>query len=72
MKFSLALLQERASVSGSHLVVLTNDGKLPSSLRGNRGKELWLCVPAFVDKKLISIAAAHFDKVYVFYNQEDK
>ena len=72
MTFTLAQLKERAAASGAKLIVLTPGEKLPESLRGNTGKELWLCVPAGADKKLIYAAAARFDKVYTFTAKESK
>ena len=72
MTFTLAQLKKRAAVSGAELIVLPKNGKLPESLRGKNGKELWLCVPANTDKKLIYAAASHFDKVYIFNKQEAK
>ena len=72
MTFSLAQLKERAAACGAELIVLPENGKLPESLRGKTGKELWLCVPAGVDEKLLYAAAARFDKVYIFNKQEAK
>ena len=72
MTFTLAQLKERAAASGAELIVLPENGKLPESLRGKTGKELWLCVPAGVDEKLLYAAASHFDKVYIFNKQEAK
>ena len=72
MTFTLAQLKKRAAASGAELIVLPENGKLPGSLRGNTGKELWLCVPANTDEKLIYTAASRFDKVYSFNKQEAK
>ena len=72
MTFTLAQLKERAAASGAELIVLQENGKLPGDMRGKTGKELWLCVPANTDKKLIYTAASHFDKVYIFNKQEAK
>lgn len=72
MTFTLAQLKKRAAASGAELIVLPENGKLPESLRGKTGKELWLCVPANTDKKLIYTAASRFDKVYIFNKQEAK
>ena len=72
MTFTLAQLKERAAACGAKLIVLSENGKLPESLRGKTGKELWLCVPAGVDEKLLYAAAAHFDKVYTFTAKESK
>ena len=72
MTFTLAQLKERAAASGAELIVLTPGEKLPESLQGKTGKELWLCVPANTDKKLIYAAAARFDKVYTFTAKESK
>ena len=72
MTFTLAQLKERAAASGAELIVLPESGKLPESLRGKTGKELWLCVPANTDEKLIYAAASRFDKVYIFNKQEVK
>ena len=72
MTFTLAQLKKRAAVSGAELIVLPENGKLPESLRGYTGKELWLCVPANTDEKLIYAATSHFDKVYIFNKQEAK
>ena len=72
MNFTLAQLKKRAAASGAELIVLPENGTLPEPLRGNTGKELWLCFPANTDKKLIYTAASHFDKVYIFNEQEAK
>jgi hypothetical protein len=72
MTFTLAQLKKRAAASGAELFVLPENGKLPESLRGYTGKELWLCVPSNTDEKLIYAAASHFDKVYIFNKQEAK
>lgn len=72
MTFTLAQLKKRATASGAELIVLTPGEKLPESLRGKTGKELWLCVPANTDEKLIYAAASRFDKVYIFNGQEAK
>jgi hypothetical protein len=72
MTFTLAQLKKRAAASGAELIVLPENGKLPEALRGNTGKELWLCVPANTDEKLIYAAASRFDKVYIFNEQEAK
>ena len=61
MTFTLAQLKKRAAVSGAELIVLPENGK-----------ELWLCVPANTDKKLIYSAASRFEKVYIFNEQEAK
>ena len=70
MNFTLTQLKERAAASGAELIVLPENGKLPGDMRGKTGKELWLCVPANTDKKLIYTAASRFDKVYMFNKQE--
>ena len=72
MTFTLAQLKERAATCGAELIVLSGNGNLPESLRGKTGKELWLCVPANTDEKLIYAAAARFDKVYTFTAKESK
>ena len=72
MNFTLTQLKERAAASGAELIVLPENGKLPAALRGNTGKELWLCVSTVTDKKLIYAAASRFDKVYIFNKQEAK
>jgi hypothetical protein len=72
MTFTLAQLKKRAAASGAELIVLQGNGNLPEDMRGKTGKELWLCVPANTDKKLIYAAAARFDKVYIFNKQEAK
>mgnify|MGYP003307298843 CR=1 FL=1 len=72
MNFTLAQLKKRAAVSGAELIVLPENGKLPESLQGKTGKELWLCVSAGTDTKLIYAAASRFDKVYIFNKQEAK
>ena len=72
MTFTLAQLKKRAAASGAELIVLPENGKLPESLRGKTGKELWLCVPANTDEKLIYAAASRFDKIYIFNGQEAK
>ena len=72
MTFTLAQLKERAAACGAELIELAPNGKLPGSLRGNTGRELWLCVPAGTDEKLIYAAASHFDKVYTFTEKESK
>ena len=71
MNFTLAQLKKHAAARGAELIVLPENGKLPESLRGYTGKELWLCVPANTDEKLIYAAASRFDKVYIFNKQED-
>ena len=70
MTFTLTQLKERAAASGAKLIVLPENGKLPGDMRGKTGKELWLCVSAGTDTKLIYAAASRFDKVYVFNKQE--
>ena len=72
MNFTLTQLKERAAASGAELIVLPKNGKLPADMRGKNGKELWLCIPANTDKKLIYAAASRFDKVYIFNKQEAK
>ena len=72
MTFTLAQLKERATACGAELIVLPENGNLPGDMRGKTGKELWLCVPAGADKKLLYAAAARFDKVYIFNKQEAK
>lgn len=72
MTFTYSQLKERAAALGAEFIVLPENGKLPESLRGKTGKELWLCVPANSNKKLIYVAASHFDKVYIFNQQEEK
>ena len=72
MTFTLAQLKKRAAASGAELIVLPGNGKLPGSLRGKTGKELWLCVQKATDKKLIYAAAARFDRVYLFNKTENK
>ena len=72
MTFTLAQLKERAAACGAELIVLAPNGKLPESLRGKAGKELWLCIPAGTNEKLIYTAAARFDKVYTFTEKEGK
>ena len=70
MTFTLTQLKERAVASGAELIVFPENGKLPGDMRGKNGKELWLCVSAGTDTKLIYAAASRFDKVYVFNQQE--
>ena len=72
MTFTLTQLKERAAASGAELIVLPENGKLPGDMRGKNGKELWLCITANTDKKLIYAAASRFDKVYIFNKQEVK
>jgi hypothetical protein len=72
MPFTLAHLKECATTCGAELLVLSPNGKLPKSLRGKSSKELWLCVKANTNKKLIYVLASHFDKVYTFIEKEDK
>ena len=69
---TLQELKQRAARSGAELLVLRPGGKLPGDMRGKSGKELWLCVPANTDKKLLYAAAARFDKVYTFTAKESK
>ena len=70
MTFTLTQLKERAAASGAELIVLPENGKLPGDMRGKNGKELWLCIPANTDEKLIYTVASRFDKVYMFNKQE--
>ena len=72
MNFTLTQLKERAAASVAELIVLPENGKLPGDMRGKNGKELWLCVSAGTDTKLIYAAASRFDKVYIFNKQEAK
>ena len=72
MTFTLTQLKECAAASGAELIVLPGNGKLSGDMRGKTGKELWLCVPANTDKKLIYAAASRFDKVYMFNKQEER
>ena len=69
---TLQELKQRAARRGAELLALRPGRKLPGAMRGKSGKELWLCVPANTDKKLIYAAASHFDKVYIFNKQEAK
>ena len=69
---TLQELKQRAARRGAELLVLRPGGKLPGDMRGKSGKELWLCVPANTDEKLIYAAASHFDQVYIFNKQEAK
>ena len=69
---TLQELKQCAARSGAELLALRSGRKLPGAMRGKSGKELWLCVPANTDKKLIYTAASHFDKVYIFNKQEAK
>lgn len=71
MTHTLAFLKERAAACGAELSVLQDGGKLPESLRGKCGKEVWLCVKKGTDKKLLFAAAVRFDKVYVFTEKEN-
>ena len=70
MNFTLSQLKECTAASGVELIVLPENGKLPGDMRGKNGKELWLCIPADTDKKLIYAATSRFDKVYMFNKQE--
>ncbi len=72
MTFTLAQLKERAATCGAELIVLSGNGNLPGDMRGKSGKELWLCIPAGVDEKLLYAAAARFDIVYTFTAKESK
>ena len=72
MNFTLTQLKKRAAASGAKLIVLPENGKLPGDMRGKNGKELWLCVSAGTDTKLIYAATSRFDKVYIFNKQEAK
>lgn len=72
MNFTLTQLKERAAASGAALLILHPGAALPAPLRGKSGKELWLCVSAGTDEKLIYAAASRFDKVYMFNKQEAK
>ena len=69
---TLQELKQRAARSGAEHLVLRPGGKLPGDMRGKSGKELWLCVPANTDEKLLYAAAARFDKVYTFTAKESK
>lgn len=66
MTFTLARLKTYAAASGAALIVLLPGGTLSPSLRGKRGKELWLCAPAGTERKIIYAALSRFDKVYIF------
>ena len=63
---TLAQLEERAAACGAELLVLRSGGKLPESLRGKFGREVWLCVKKETDKKVLFATAVRFEKVYVF------
>lgn len=65
-------LKQRAARSGAELLVLRPGRKLPGAMRGKSGREIWLCVPANTDEKLLYAAAARFDKVYTFTEKESK
>lgn len=69
---TLQELKQRAARSGAELLVLRPGGKLPESMRGESGKEAWLCVQAATDKKLIYAAISRFDQVYLFNKTENK
>ncbi|MBE6400045.1 MAG: hypothetical protein E7041_07895 [Lentisphaerae bacterium] len=69
---TLQELKQRAARRGAELLVLRPGGKLPEAMRGNTGKELWLCVQTSTDKKLIYAAASRFDQVYIFNKTENK
>ena len=69
---TLRELKQRAARSGAELLVLRPGGKLPESMRGESGKEAWLCVQAATDKKLIYAAISRFDQVYIFNKTENK
>ena len=71
MTYTLAFLKEHAAARGAELSVLRRGGKLPESLRGKCGKEVWLCVEKGTEKKLLYAAAVRFDKVYVFTEKEN-
>ena len=68
---TLAQLEERAAACGAELLVLRSGGKLPESLRGKFGREVWLCVKKGTDKKVLFAAAVRFEKVYVFTEKEN-
>ena len=69
---TLQELKQRAARSGAELLVLLPGGKLPESMRGESGREAWLCVQAATDKKLIYAAISRFDQVYLFNKTENK
>lgn len=69
---TLQELKQRAARRRAELLVLRPGGKLPEAMRGNTGKELWLCVQAATGKKLIYAAASRFDQVYLFNKTENK
>ena len=69
---TLQELKQRAARRGAELLVLCPGRKLPGTMRGKTGKELWLCVQKATDKKLIYAAAARFDRVYLFNKTENK
>ena len=70
MTFTLAQLKTYAAASGAELLILHPGAALPAPLRGKRGKELWLCAPAGIKRKIIYAALSRFDKVYIFNKQE--
>ena len=65
-------LKQRAARRGAELLVLRPRRKLHEAMRGKSGKEVWLCVQAATDKKLIYAAASRFDQVYLFNKTENK
>lgn len=69
---TLQELKQRAARRGAELLVLRPGRKLPGAMRGKSGKEVWLCVQAATDKKLIYAAASRFDQVYLFNKTENK
>lgn len=69
---TLQELKQRTARRRAELLVLRPGGKLPEAMRGNTGKELWLCVQTATGKKLIYAAASRFDQVYLFNKTENK
>ena len=69
---TLQELKQRAARRGAELLVLRPRRKLLEAMRGKSGKEVWLCVQAATDKKLIYAAASRFDQVYLFNKMENK
>lgn len=69
---TLQELKQRAARRGAELLALRSGRKLPGAMRGKSGREIWLCVPANTDEKLLYAAAARFDKVYTFTAKESK